>query len=77
MPMTYFSVHMMNANLGMAVVCMVNDTSPSIYDDDYSDNEFSEIPRGVDNFTELLLGIADPVDPRAAPKVNWTAEEQV
>ncbi|KAH7730573.1 Protein F25G6.7 b [Aphelenchoides avenae] len=72
----FASVHMMNANLGMAVVCMVNDTSPSIYDDDYSDNEFSEVPRGVDNFTELLLGISEPVDPRAAPKVNWTPEEQ-
>ncbi|RCN44034.1 hypothetical protein ANCCAN_09979 [Ancylostoma caninum] len=45
----FASVHMMNSNMGMAVVCMVNSTE---YMDDSA------------------------LDPDAAPRLNWTSEQE-
>lgn len=50
---------MMNSNMGMAMVCMVNDEKP------------------INNNTNILMDITNrkPLE-NAAPKVNWSAEDQ-
>uniref|UniRef100_A0A915N707 Major facilitator superfamily (MFS) profile domain-containing protein n=1 Tax=Meloidogyne javanica TaxID=6303 RepID=A0A915N707_MELJA len=60
--MTASIVHMMNANLGMAMVCMVDeDYSPSIK------NESNALEYELKNFTSVF---------GAAPRVHWSSEDQ-
>uniref|UniRef100_A0A914KIF2 Major facilitator superfamily (MFS) profile domain-containing protein n=1 Tax=Meloidogyne incognita TaxID=6306 RepID=A0A914KIF2_MELIC len=61
--MTASIVHMMNANLGMAMVCMVDeDYSPSIKNESNNALEYE-----LKNFTSVF---------GAAPRVHWSSEDQ-
>uniref|UniRef100_A0AC34FA75 Uncharacterized protein n=1 Tax=Panagrolaimus sp. ES5 TaxID=591445 RepID=A0AC34FA75_9BILA len=68
--MCFASVHMMNSNMGMAIVCMVNSTE---YDD-------SPAPRHhrASNFTDFDYDAnftAEPIS-LGAPRLNWSPTDQ-
>uniref|UniRef100_A0A914ZSB1 Major facilitator superfamily (MFS) profile domain-containing protein n=1 Tax=Parascaris univalens TaxID=6257 RepID=A0A914ZSB1_PARUN len=74
----FASVHMMNSNMGMAIVCMVNSTEfiDLNFTESHTENRTICLAEG-DEFADTLTDrLADDVEEDRAPKLNWSAEEQ-
>ncbi|KAE9552800.1 hypothetical protein FO519_003987 [Halicephalobus sp. NKZ332] len=68
--MCFASVHMMNSNMGMAIVCMVNSTE---FEDDFVPRHHrSSNDSDFDSFSNMSISS----EPLGAPKVNWSPRDQ-
>lgn len=67
------SVHMMNCNLSMSVVCMINSTSQKQEMDFLANNSNLTDGKGENSTWNVTL----PRKKGSAPLVNWTPEEEV
>uniref|UniRef100_A0A0N5APE7 MFS domain-containing protein n=1 Tax=Syphacia muris TaxID=451379 RepID=A0A0N5APE7_9BILA len=74
----FASVHMMNSNLGMAIVCMVNST-------EYTDNSDVDSTNSSQSLSEFLsetqMDLSNSFESSLdqhwiAPKVSWTSDQQ-